>query len=187
MNEWFCCLHMYVSRTTESRQKNELNEGMWYLLEALYNTFPNVCFSSWGCINSAMGTAGNGSQEGKINTVEPPQTDTSLQRPYFLVPADSPYIVFCLNLTTTVRATKACPQPAKLPLDNDQFFQQLMKESKIGKKFDLYGVLMMNCSCHYFDCVEFILCSKLSIKLKANVANLACFVLLTFWFKTLLD
>ena len=104
---------MYVSRTTESRQKNELNEGMWYLLEALYNTFPNICSSSWGCINSAMGTAGNGSQEGKINTVEPPQTDTSLQRPYFLVPADSLYIVFCLNLTTTVRATKACPQPAK--------------------------------------------------------------------------
>ena len=117
MNEWFCCLHMYVSRTTESRQKNELNEGMWYLLEALYNTFPNVCFSSWGCINSAMGTAGNGSQEGKINTVEPPQTDTSLQRPYFLVPADSLYIASCLNLTTTVKATKARPQPAKLPLD----------------------------------------------------------------------
>ena len=64
-----------------------------------------------------MGTAGNGSQEGKINTVEPPQTDTSLQRPNFLVPADSPYIVSYLNLTTTVRATKACPQPAKLPLD----------------------------------------------------------------------
>ena len=69
-----------------------------------------------------MGTAGNGSQEGKINTVEPPQTDTSLQRPLFLVLADSLYIASCLNLTTTVKATKACPQPAKLPLDNDQFF-----------------------------------------------------------------
>ena len=47
-------------------------------------------------------------------------------------------------------------------------------------KFDLYGVLMMNCSYHYFDCVEHILCSKLSTILKANVVNLACFVLLTF-------
>ena len=47
-------------------------------------------------------------------------------------------------------------------------------------KFDLYGVLIMNCSYHYFDHVEFILCSKLSTILKANVAILACFALLTF-------
>lgn len=63
---------------------------------------------------------------------------------FFLVPADSPYIASCLNLTTTVKATKACPQPAKLPLDNDQFFQRLTKESEIAMKFDVYGVLMMN-------------------------------------------
>lgn len=119
-------------------------------------------------------------RRGKINTVKLPQTATSLQPPFFLVPADSLYIAYCLNLTTTVKATKACPQPAKLPLDNDQFFQGVKKESEIAMKFDLYGVLMMNCSCHYFDCAEFILCSKLSIIRKANVANLACFVLLTF-------
>ena len=91
-----------------------------------------------------MGTAGNGSQEGKTNTVEPPQTDTSLQRPFFFSPGRQPLHCLLLNLTTTVKATKACPQPAKLPLDNDQFFQRLTKESEIAMKFDVYGVLMMN-------------------------------------------
>ena len=47
----------------------------------------------------------------------------------------------------------------------------------MAKKFDLYGVLMMNCSYHYVDCVEFITCSKLSTILKAI---LAYFALLTF-------
>ena len=32
-----------------------------------------------------------------IYTVEPPLTATSPQRPFFFVPADSPYIGFCLN------------------------------------------------------------------------------------------
>ena len=34
-------------------------------------------------------------------TVEPPLTATSPQRPLFFVPADSPYITSCLNLSTT--------------------------------------------------------------------------------------
>ena len=41
------------------------------------------------------------------NTVEPPLTATSLQRPFFFL-ADSPYIHSCLNLSTV--ATFFCPQ-----------------------------------------------------------------------------
>ena len=35
-----------------------------------------------------------------LNTVEPPLTVTSLQRPLYFVPVDSPYIGSCLNLST---------------------------------------------------------------------------------------
>ena len=40
-------------------------------------------------------------------------TATSLQRPLFFVPADSPYITSCLNLSTTATATKVRPQLPK--------------------------------------------------------------------------
>ena len=49
-------------------------------------------------------------QDFSLNTVEPPITATSLQRPHFFVPADSPYIVSCLKLSTTSTATEAHPQ-----------------------------------------------------------------------------
>ena len=40
-------------------------------------------------------------------------TVTSLQRPLYFVPADSPYIDSYLNLSTTATATKTCPQLPK--------------------------------------------------------------------------
>ena len=40
-------------------------------------------------------------------------TATSLQRPFYFVPADSPYIDSYLNLSTTATATKTCPQLPK--------------------------------------------------------------------------
>ena len=47
-------------------------------------------------------------------TVEPPLTATSLgTATSFVLAADSPYIVYCLSLTTTATATKACPQLPK--------------------------------------------------------------------------
>ena len=49
-------------------------------------------------------------QDFSLNAVEPPITATSLQRPHFFVPADSPYIVSCLKLSTTSTATEAHPQ-----------------------------------------------------------------------------
>ena len=47
-----------------------------------------------------------------LNTVEPPLTVTSLQRPIFFFGswADSPYVDPCLSLSTTAKATKVCAQ-----------------------------------------------------------------------------
>ena len=45
-----------------------------------------------------------------FSRVEPPLMVTSLQRPLFL--ADSPYLDFCLNLSTTV--TFFCPYKSQL-------------------------------------------------------------------------
>ena len=55
---------------------------------------------------------------------------------FFVPAADSPYIVYCLSLATTATATKACPQLPKYPLNNGQFFQRLMKKSRMVMKFD---------------------------------------------------
>ena len=46
-------------------------------------------------------------------TVELPLMATSLQRPPYFVPEDSPYIDSFLNLSTTVTATEPCPQLPK--------------------------------------------------------------------------
>ena len=43
------------------------------------------------------------------STVKPSLTATYLQRPLMFVPAESPKMGSCLNLSTTGMATKVCP------------------------------------------------------------------------------
>ena len=48
------------------------------------------------------------------------------------------------KLSTTAMATRARPQLSKHPLDNGQFFQRLMKKSKmVMKSVDPYDSLMI--------------------------------------------
>ena len=48
------------------------------------------------------------------------------------------------KLSTTAMATRARPQLPKHPLDNGQFFQRLMKKSKmVMKSVDPYDALMI--------------------------------------------
>ena len=61
---------------------------------------------------------------------------------YFILSReDSPYIDSYLNLSTTATATKVLNCQ---PLDNGQFFQWLMKKSRMVMKFDTYGTLLIN-------------------------------------------
>ena len=68
------------------------------------------------------------------------------------------------------------------PLDNGQFFQQPMKESRMVIKFDPYGALVINRGNRILIVIHLYCCSKhkLSTILEANVASLACFGTLTF-------
>ena len=58
-----------------------------------------------------------------LYAVEPPPTATSLHRPLFFVPADSPYIDSYFNPSTTATATKAivCPTAKKSSLQRPVF------------------------------------------------------------------
>ena len=58
-----------------------------------------------------------------LYAVEPPPTATSLHRPLFFVPVDSPYIDSYLNPSTTATATKAsvCPTAKKSSLQRPIF------------------------------------------------------------------
>ena len=58
-----------------------------------------------------------------LHAVEPPPTATSLHRPLFFVPVDSPYIDSYLNPSTTATATKAsvCPTAKKSSLQRPVF------------------------------------------------------------------
>ena len=89
------------------------------------------------------------------------------------------------HLSTTATATKACPQLPEKPLDNGQFFQRLMKKSRmVNMEFDPYGALIDRGNpililFHLYCCSK----HKLSTILIANVAKLSRFVTLTFGFK----
>ena len=70
-------------------------------------------------------------------------TASSLQRPLYFVPADSPYIYSFLNLSTTQRPLKRVPS-CQSNLDNGQFFQRLASKSRMVMKFDPCSALMIN-------------------------------------------
>ena len=74
-----------------------------------------------------------------FTTVEPPVTATSLQWPFFFVPADSPYIDTCLNLSTTATPTKARPQlTAKINCRQRPVFLDTDEKVKNGR--DIWSV-----------------------------------------------
>ena len=68
----------------------------------------------------------------------------------FFVPADSPYIGSCLNLSTTAtslqqkRLLKRVPNCQNNLSTTASFFQRLMKKSRMVMKLDSYGALMIN-------------------------------------------
>ena len=118
------------------------------------------------------------------STVRPPITATSLQWPLIFVPPESPKIGSCLNLSTTAMATKVCPLNCQNNLPTTaSFFQRLMKKSRMVIKFDPFCVLMINHGNHTRIVFHFHCCSK--HKLSTICTDLARFVTLTFWLKTL--
>ena len=109
-------------------------------------------------------------------------TATSLQRPHpVFFPADSPYIVSCLNLSTTATATEAHPQQPKITS------RQRPKKVKNCYEIWSYGASIINRSNHTLIVFHLYCCSKheLSAIPMANVVNLSRFLSLIFWFQTL--
>ena len=96
-------------------------------------------------------------------------------------PADSPYIVSCLNLSTTATATEAHPQQPKITS------RQRPKKVKNCYEIWSYGASIINRSNHTLIVFHLYCCSKheLSAIPMANVVNLSRFLSLIFWFQTL--
>ena len=94
---------------------------------------PNVIEESTSQITVMTSSFDSTSNNGHLSTMA-----TSLQRPLYSVPEDSPYIDSCLNLSTTASSphrrrpqSKTCPQLQNNLSTNGQFFQRLMKKSRM--------------------------------------------------------
>ena len=91
---------------------------------------PNVIEESTSQITVLTSSFDSTSNNGHLSTMA-----TSLQRPLYFVPADSPYIDSYLNLSTTPtsprrqRPLKRVPKCQNNLSTNGQFFQRLMKRS----------------------------------------------------------
>ena len=106
---------------------------------------PNVIGESTSQITVMTSSFDSTSNNGHLSTMA-----TSLLRPLYSVPADSPYIDSCLNLATTPtsprrqRPLKRVPNCQNNPSTNGQFFQRLTKKSRMVMILDPYGGLMIN-------------------------------------------
>ena len=115
------------------------------------------------------------------------------KRPLFFVPADSPYIDSCLNLSTLAtslqRPLQRVPNCQNNLSTTGSFFSDWWKSRKwlsnmirMARRWSMAAIIVSWLCCYFYCCSE----NKLTTILKANVASLARFVTWTWiWFKTL--